>query len=101
MERARRRAGGRWAEVAGKAARFAGYDAVTADILARRMRLAGAAKRGIDAMSPETRAMFEAYAEGINAFLQAGEPLPIEYGLTGAAPEPWEPWHSVAVFKIH
>lgn len=100
MEMDRRRATGRWAEVAGEEARFAGYDALAADVLARRLRLGDAAKPDIEAMSPGTRAMFEAYAAGVNAFLGAGEPLPIEYGLTGATPEPWEPWHSIAVFKV-
>src|SRR5438067_8452427 len=54
MEYDRRRAAGRWAEVAGPAA-------LTADILARRLQLGPAASRDIEALSPETRAMFEAY----------------------------------------
>jgi penicillin amidase len=51
-------------------------------------------------MSSETRAMFEAYAAGVNAFLRSGQPLPVEYAMTGIEPEPWEPWHSVLVFKV-
>ena len=47
--------------------------------------------------------MFEAYAAGVNALSPIGgvrTPLPPEYALGGTTPEPWEPWHSVAGFKI-
>jgi penicillin amidase len=93
MEYDRLRATGRWAEAAGPAG-------VAGDRLARRMQLGPAARADIGAMAPETRAMFAAYAAGVNAFLHAGQPLPVEYELTGITPEPWEPWHSCALFKI-
>lgn len=93
MEYDRRRATGRWAEVAGRAA-------VAGDTLARRLQLGLSAAADVAAMSPQTRTMFEAYAAGINAFLQSGAPLPMEYALAGLMPEPWQPWHSVAGFKV-
>jgi penicillin amidase len=93
MEYDRRRAAGRWAEAAGPVA-------VAADRLSRRLQLARSAQGDIGAMSTETRAMFEAYAAGVNAFLRSGQPLPVEYALSGIEPEPWEPWHSLAAFKI-
>lgn len=93
MEYDRRRAAGRWAEIAGPAA-------VDGDRLSRRLQLAEAAHSDLSVMSNETRAMFEAYATGVNAFLCSGQPLPVEYSLSGSAPEPWEAWHSVAAFKI-
>ncbi len=93
MEYDRRRAVGRWAEVVGETA-------LAADLLARRLQLERSARADVAAMSAETRAMFEAYAAGVNAFLRSGQSLPPEYHLTGLAPEPWEPWHSVACFKI-
>lgn len=93
MEYDRRRATGRWAEAAGAAA-------IPSDRLSRRLALARSAKADLTAMSVETRAMFEAYAEGVNAFSRSGQPLPVEYRLSGVAPEPWEPWHSIAAFKI-
>jgi penicillin amidase len=93
MEYDRRRAAGRWAEAAGTSA-------VPADLLARRLQLAPAARADIAVMDPETRAMFAAYAAGVNAFLASGEPLPVEYAITGITPEPWQPWHSVAAQKI-
>jgi penicillin amidase len=93
MEYDRLRATGRWAEAAGPVA-------LAGDRLARRLQLGRAARADVAAMLPETRAMFEAYAAGVNAFLESGQPLPVEYGLTGLRPEPWEAWHSVALFKI-
>ncbi|MGH2585708.1 MAG: penicillin acylase family protein, partial [Dehalococcoidia bacterium] len=93
MEYDRRRAVGRWAEVAGPAA-------LPADRLARRLQIERAARADVDAMSEGTRAMFEAYTAGVNAFLTSGQPLPAEYALAELTPEPWEPWHSVAGFKI-
>src|SRR5579883_683133 len=92
MEYDRLRAAGRLAEAAGAVA-------LPADRLARRLDLVRAARRDLAALSPATRAMFEAYAAGVNAFLERGR-LPLEYALTGIEPEPWEPWHSVAIFKI-
>src|SRR5688572_26425038 len=55
MEYDRRRAAGRWAEVAGS-------EAVAGDTLARRLQLTVAAQADVAAMPPETRAVFEAYA---------------------------------------
>jgi penicillin amidase len=41
---------------------------------------------------PEARAIFAAYARGINAFIaQAGANLPVEFTLTGITPRPWKP----------
>jgi penicillin G amidase len=93
MEYDRRRAVGRWSEVVGPSG-------LTADVLARRLRLEEAAKRDVAAMTPQTRDAFAAYAAGVNAFLASGRNLPPEYGLARIDPETWEPWQSVASFKI-
>jgi penicillin G amidase len=85
----RRRACGRWAEIGGVAA-------VGADVLARRLGLAAAARRDVEAMSPPVRAAFEAYADGINKAIAEGAlPLPGRYRV-----ERWQAWHSVAAFLI-
>ena len=90
MEYDRRRAAGRWAEVAGPAT-------VPADVLARRMNIAEAARADIVLMSGAVSAMFDAYADGVNAAIARGG-APAE--LAGAAIEPWQPWHSVAAYKV-
>src|SRR5579862_1495085 len=85
----RRRACGRWAEVAG-------FTALSGDVLARRLGLAAAAKLDVAVMSPPVRSAFEAYASGVNRAIAAGaQPLPGQYQV-----EPWEAWHSVAAFLV-
>jgi len=98
MDYDRRRASGRWAEIAGPAA-------LGGDILARRMGLAAAAKRDVDAMSAPLREAFESYASGVNRAIADGAgpfeaPGPFEVEALGYRIEPWQPWHSVAAFKI-
>ena len=92
MECDRRKGSGRWAEVVGKAA-------VTDDCLMRRFRLDQSARSDYLASDKITQQMLEAYAQGVNAFIEAG-PLPIEYKITNLEPEPWEPWDSLIVFKV-
>ena len=92
MDAARRRMLGRWAEWEGRAG-------VAADTLARRLDVAGASQRDFAGLSGEARAMLEAYASGVNAFLEQGAPLPFEYDLVGAKIERWEPWHCILVMR--
>jgi penicillin G amidase len=92
MELNRRRALGRSAEWLGPAA-FA------ADALARRLGVESASRRDAAALGAEARAMIEAYAAGVNAFLASGAPVPLEYALLEAEPERWEGWHCIAVMR--
>lgn len=93
LEYDRRRAAGRWAEVAGPLV-------VGFDIFARRADLAGAARREYDALDAPSRAVLDAYAEGVNAYLALGAPLPTDLSLAGVTPEPWAPWDCCAVFLV-
>src|SRR5579871_915430 len=78
MDYDRRRAAGRWAEVAG-------LPALGADVLARRLGLATAARVDMEVMSAPVRSAFDAYADGVNQAISAGaRPLPADY--------PVEPW---------
>lgn len=93
MEFDRRRGSGRWAEVVGEAA-------VDQDVLMRRFRLVDSAKEDYQDAKGETRQMFDTYAQGVNAFIQSTGSLPVEYGITGLTPEPWEPWDGLVVYKV-
>ena len=44
--------------------------------------------------------MLEAYAAGVNAYVQTTARLPIEFQLLHTTPEPWQPWDACAVFKV-
>ena len=93
MEYDRRRAVGRWAEVVGESA-------TDQDLQLRRHRLADAARADYAAAGPRARAMLDAYAAGVNAFIASDAPLPVEYAITGIEAEPWEPWHGLAIYKV-
>jgi penicillin G amidase len=89
MDYDRRRAAGRWAEVAG-------FTALGADVLARRLGLTAAARADVDVMSAPARAAFDAYADGVNQAIAAGaRPRPADYPV-----EPWQAWHSVAAYLV-
>ena len=93
MEFDRKRGAGRWAEVVGESA-------VEQDKLMRRFRLEDSAKADYQASSAETRAMLDAYASGVNAFVDTSDSLPIEYQITELEPETWQPWHGLVAYKV-
>ena len=93
MDYDRRRAYGRWAEYTGQAA-------VAQDVMMRRFQIGPTILKDYDALGADTKAMLGAYAEGVNAFIEGTESLPIEYGLVGGQPESWQPWDCLAVFKV-
>lgn len=88
MEYQRRIAKGRLAEIFGERA----YDI---DRLMRTLGLERAARRSVELADAPTRAMFEAYAAGVNAFVDAVPVLPIEFQVLRLRPEPWTPVDSM------
>jgi len=94
MEYDRRRAFGRWAEVAGAGA-------VREDVFFRRLNLAHYAKSHWQELQPETQEMTVHYVAGVNAWLEANENnLPAEFAYHPGPPEQWLPWHCLAVYKV-
>jgi putative CocE/NonD family hydrolase len=93
MDYDRMRAYGRWAEVVGSTG-------VEHDLMMRRFQIGASVEQDWDALNGETRAMFEAYSDGVNAFMQGNRPLPVEYRITATRPAPWKPQDSLAVFKV-
>ncbi|MDX1576020.1 MAG: penicillin acylase family protein, partial [Kiloniellales bacterium] len=89
MEFMRRLGAGRLSEVMGEST-------VEIDRMMRTLgfyRLAEASQAHLD---PETLASIEAYAAGVNAFLaEPPGPLPIEFQVLRAEPEPWRPADSL------
>ena len=91
MEALLRRGTGRYAQWVGKSA-------LAGDMLARQVDTAGASRRDFALLNNDTKAMLEAYARGVNAFIGQGT-WPAEYAILGARPATWEPWHSIAVMR--
>ena len=93
MDYDRRRAYGRVAELVGPAA-------LAQDKLMRSFRLEASAQADLQVVSESARRMLEAYAAGVNAFIETTSTLPIEYQILEASPESWRPHDSLGVFKI-
>jgi penicillin amidase len=91
MDYDRMKAYGRWAE-------FAGPPGVDSDLLMRRMQVQAAVIRDYQELGDAATAMLDAYAAGVNAFVESTNALPLEYGLVGAEPERWRPWDCLAVY---
>lgn len=89
MEAMRRLGHGRLAEVVGDAA-------VKSDTLMRTLGIGRLASQQVAQLTPETRAVLDAYAAGVNAWMSRHRgSLPIEYILLGFEPEPWQPADSL------
>ncbi|MGF1957696.1 penicillin acylase family protein, partial [Enterococcus casseliflavus] len=59
------------------------------------------AESGYAAMAPDSQKLFQAYADGVNAWLEAHpHSLPPEFLLLGIKPEPWKPADSVVWRKL-
>jgi len=93
MDFSRRQASGTLAELLGQ-------PALGSDVELRTLGLRRAAELSLPALSPETQAGLQAYADGVNFFL-AIQPLPPEYGvLEITQAEPWTPLDSVVIGKL-
>lgn len=94
MEMQRRAGQGRLAEVVGR-------DMLGVDKFIRTLGLYRLAESGYAAMAPDSQKLFQAYADGVNAWLEAHpHSLPPEFLLLGIKPEPWKPADSVVWGKL-
>jgi penicillin amidase len=85
----------------GTLAEIMGPGALAGDIQARTLWGPAEFREGmLAAASPETRQQFQAFADGMNAWIEEATrtgQLPIEYQLSGITPRPWTVDDSVAV----
>ena len=93
MDLQRRVTQGRLSEIFGAAA-------LGSDRFMRTLGLYRHAAAGVPFMSPEFEAVLDAYAQGVNDFLDSGKSLPIEFTLLRYRPDPWAPADSLAVGKL-
>ncbi|MGH2984305.1 MAG: penicillin acylase family protein, partial [Solirubrobacterales bacterium] len=86
----------------GTLATLLGPGALPSDVQLRTIGLERAAKRSLDALSPESQAGLDAYTAGVNAWVEAN-PLPSEYAaleLTKAGVPKWMALDTMAVAKL-
>jgi penicillin G amidase len=84
MDLTRRLGAGRLSEIIGPAA-------VSTDIVMRTLGLYHLAEDQLGALPAELQAVADAYCAGVNAFLDQGGVLPLEFALLRYRPEDWRP----------
>src|SRR5215469_11715173 len=83
---------------AGDMAEIAGPGLLKLDRAQRILGLRHAAEKAIAALAPRDRSYFEAYARGVNAFIDSHrDRLPIEFRLMRYQPSPWSPDDSLVI----
>jgi penicillin amidase len=83
---------------AGELSEILGDDTLKIDREQRILGLRAAARKGLQTASARDRAYFEAYARGVNAFIEShGSSLPIEFRILKYRPKPWQPEDSIVI----
>ena len=84
----------------GRLSEIFGADALGTDRFMRTLGLYRHAAAGVPFVSPEFKAVLDAYAQGVNDFISSGKTLPIEFTLLGYRPDAWTPPDSLVVGKL-
>jgi penicillin amidase len=82
----------------GQLSEIVGPLALKSDKQFRTFGFSRAAERDYAAMDKDSRALMEAYARGVNVFLEQHQNnLPLEFSLLKYKPEPWQPTDSLVI----
>ena len=83
---------------AGELSEILGEDTLKIDREQRILGLRAAARKGLQAASPRDRGYFDAYARGVNAFIESHSgSLPIEFRILKYRPKPWQAEDSIVI----
>jgi penicillin G amidase len=93
MEYRRRFANGTLAEVLGE-------DAVGIDTAIRTLGIGKTAQVAYNNLNAESKAIVDAYTEGVNAYLANAEELPTEFTTLGYQPDWWLPTDTIAIAQL-
>lgn len=85
--------------VAGTLSEIWGEVSLPVDRWMRTLGMRRAAAESLPHLLPETKAALEAFASGVNAFINQGR-LPLELSLLRYTPKPWQPLDSAAWMKM-
>jgi penicillin amidase len=86
---------------AGRLAEVLGDPALDADRSMRTLGFARIAAAEVKLLGDDTRDALQAYADGVNKFLeQHGDSLPLEFLLLGYRPERWSPTDTILIGKL-
>jgi len=82
----------------GELSEVLGEDTLKIDREQRILGLRAAAKKSLATASPRDRLYFDAYARGVNAFIESrGNALPIEFHTLKYRPKPWQAEDSIVI----
>jgi penicillin G amidase len=82
----------------GELSEILGEDTLKIDREQRILGLRAAATKSLQTASARDRSYFDAYARGVNAFIEAhGSSLPIEFRILKYRPKPWQPEDSIVI----
>ncbi len=85
----------------GRLTELAGEQAMELDVRSRTIGIARAAQQHAEILDDQSREVFQAYVDGINAFLdQCPGDLPIEFKLAGIEPDRWEVKDSLSILYL-
>ena len=83
---------------AGELSEILGEGTLKVDREQRILGLRAAAKKSLALASPRDRSYFDAYARGVNAFIDThGKSLPIEFRILNYRPKPWQSEDSIVI----
>jgi penicillin amidase len=83
---------------AGELSEILGQDTFKIDREQRILGLRAAARKSLQMASPRDRSYFDAYARGVNAFIEThGSRLPIEFRILKYRPKPWQAEDSIVI----
>jgi penicillin amidase len=83
---------------AGELSEILGEDVLKIDREQRILGLRAVARQSLQLASPRDRSYFDAYARGVNAFIESHESgLPIEFRILKYRPKPWQPEDSIVI----
>src|SRR5882672_3705843 len=83
---------------AGDLSEILGEDTLKIDREQRILGLRSAAKKSLQMASPRDRSYFDAYARGVNAFIEShSDGLPLEFRILKYRPKPWQAEDSIVI----
>ncbi|HEU5204189.1 MAG TPA: penicillin acylase family protein [Candidatus Limnocylindrales bacterium] len=91
-----------WRHIAaGRLSELFGESQLDTDRFIRTLGWPQSTERDLAAVTPETRRILDAYAEGVNAWLdKEHDSLGLAFVVTGAKPEPWKPLDTLGWQKV-
>ncbi len=84
----------------GSLSELLGEDALSSDIWMRSLQLYNSANSAFSSLSPDAKSSLEAYAEGVNTWINEKHLLPPEFKIFGISPHKWTAIDSLAWMKI-